>query len=228
MKYILFFVISLIANIVCTQTTVHGYCVLNISEDSTVEMNRYFSTETYNDTGENVYEKIFPLGNPDSIYNIDYNIGTSNDYIRESVKGTDTARYYYIYDTINSRSYIIAGSDTSMIYSSKYENGLLVENNCLLGCEHKEVIHYNSVGKEDTVLTIWKDGDSSYTIRVYDDLNRQILFKSFLKSPEDIPSEQFRTIYDDSLLNQTDFFESPGREDDGSREITHFDQNKSQ
>jgi hypothetical protein len=226
MKVLLITFISLIGNIVNGQTTVHGFCTYYESKDTSSVMERYFSTEVYNDVGENVYEKIFPLGNPDSMYNIDYNIGNTNDYIHESVIGTDTARYYYIHDTTNLRSYIIVGTDTSMIYKTTYQNKLMSKSECIYGCEYREEFNHNSFGSEDTVMTIWNKGDTTYSIRVYDDQNRQVLSKHYLKSPDEIPSEQFRSIYDDSLHTQTDIYETPGWEEDGSIEITHFDKNK--
>lgn len=205
------------------QTTVHGYCTSYKSADSTIEMNRYFSTEVFDDNGKSVYEKIFPLGNPDSMYNISYHISNSNDYVRENVIGLDTARYFYTHDTLNRRSYIITGEDTSMIFETTYENGLMVKSRCIFGCEYNEIINYNSFGSEDTILTIWENGDTSYAIRVYDDKNRQILFKNFLSSPDETPSSQFRSIYNDQLNTRTDIYETPGWKEDGSTEITYLD-----
>lgn len=226
MKRTLIIFIFLIGNICIAQTTVHGFCTRYETEDSSAIMNRYFSTEVFNNEGDNIYKKIFPLGNPDSEYRIDYNIGKSNDYVHENVIGSDTARYYYIHDTLNSRSYIITGTDTTMIYETTYRNSLMVKSKCLYGCDYHKIINYNSFGSEDTVLTIWKNGDTSYSVRVYDNKNRQILFKNFLKTPDEIPSSQFRSVYDDSLNTRTDIYETLGWEDDGSTEITYFDDKK--
>ena len=226
MKYSLIIFILFISNIGVGQITIHGYCTYYESEDSTLVMNRYFSTEKFNEDSKSIYETIYPLGNPDSEYRIDYNIGNSNDYIHESVIGTDTARYYYIHDTINLRSYIITGTDTSMIYKTSYENGLIIKSDCIFGCEYREEIHHNLAGMEDTVSTIWKDGDTSYSVRVYDNQNRQILFKSFLTSPDEISSMQVKTEFSDSLRTKTVYYGSyglTGWELNNQIEITYFD-----
>lgn len=209
-----------------SQTTVHGYCTYYETKDSTAKMNRYFSTEVISQDGKSIYKKVFPLGNPDSEYRIDYNIGNSNNYIHESVIGTDTARYYYIHDTINERSYMVTGEDTTFIYRTKYENKLMVESICLYGCTYRDVIGHNSYGSEDTVLTIWEHGDTSYTIRVYDDKNRQIMFKSFLDSPEEVGSMAVKTVYNDSLNTKTDYYGGyglPEWEENNQIDILYFD-----
>ncbi|TNE53838.1 MAG: hypothetical protein EP338_09935 [Bacteroidetes bacterium] len=196
-----------------SQTTIHGYCKYYESEDSTATMNRYFSTEILNDHGKTIYKKTFPLGNPDSEYRIEYNIGNSNNRIYESVIGTDTARYYYIHDTVSKLSYIIAGDDTTFIFKTKYENNLMVESICLYGCTYRDLIGHNAFGAEDTVLTIWEKGDTSYSIRVYDEKNRQILFKSFLDSPQDISSMVVKTEYNDSLNTRAEYYGAFGLPD---------------
>jgi len=229
MKNRLFILFSFVSLLSFSQTTINGYCVLHEFGDSSIVINRYFSTEVYNDQGERVYKKISPLGNTNSEFNINYNIGNSNDYIHENVIGTDTARYYYIHDTLNLRSYIIAGNDTSYIYKDAYQNGLKIQSDCLFGCQYREEIHYNQFGLEDTVLTIYEKGDTTYAISVYDNQNRPILYKPFLQSPSGVNNMQVVTGYNDSLNTKTVCHggcELTGEEGSYQKSITYYDEDK--
>jgi hypothetical protein len=229
MNFIFAILFSVVGFIASSQTTVHGYCKYFESEDSSAILNRYFSTETFNEQGENIYKKIFPLGNPDSEYKVDYNIGNSSNHIHESIIGTDTARYYTIHDTINSRSYFITGDDTTFIYRTKFAKNNMIESVCLFGCDYREIIGHNQFGSEDTVLTIWANGDTSFAITVYDNQNRQILDKRFLSSPDEVTSMQIKTVYNDSLHTKTVYYggyDLPDWEDNSQTEITHYNKSK--
>jgi len=222
MKHLFTLLLSLIGIASFGQRTVHGYCTHYESQDSSAIMNRYFSTETFDSTGERIYEKLFPLGNPDAEYRINYYIGKTKNRIRESIIGKDTARYSSIYDTLHCLSYIIAGSDTSFKYRLRFENGQITESSCLVGCDYKQLIGYNEHGDEDTVLTIWDKGDTSYCIYDYDEQHRMILKKDYLNKPSDSLFSYLESKYDDHLLTQTDTYGSTTRIDDKQVVITFF------
>lgn len=221
------FIIGILVFFTCTiglgQTTIHGYITYYESEDTSASMNKHYSDEVYNDLGERIYERFNVLNDQNKEVQISYFIGNTNNYVHELIIDSDTARYYYIDDTLNLKDYIISGTDTSMIYETEYQNELKIRSTCVSGCDYTDVYHYNSHGQVDTMLTIWQKGDTSYTIREYDEKNRQILFKNFLKYPNQKPSSQLRIVYDDSLNTRTEIHETSGWEKDKGITIYYLD-----
>ena len=57
------------------QTTIQGYYTYYESQDSSAIMNQHFSTEIFDSTGGRIYDKLYPLTNPNGEYLINYYIG---------------------------------------------------------------------------------------------------------------------------------------------------------
>ena len=103
---------------------------------------------------------------------------------------------------------------------------MIVEKNCLVGCKEKIIIGYNQHGDKDTVLTIWDKGDTTYSIYIYDEKNRIILYKDYLDELSDTAYLCIESKYDDVHLIRTDTYGGANVINDKQIIITYYNPEK--
>ncbi len=199
-KVILILVLSIYSlNLYGQTTSVEGFLKQYKIGDSLVEMNEYFSTEIYDAKGEQIFEQKRSL-DPESEIDCKFSffIENSNNVIKGWTSDGDSSIYQYIKDTINNRNYIISNQDTAFIYETQYdENKNLTSEKCIHGCKYFRLYSITNFNKVDTIFTIWEDGDTTFTIYIYDLKERIILYKDFLRNPSDTVYPYISYVYND-------------------------------
>ena len=195
--------------------------------DYKVKFKEFHSEEHYTKEGVEIYSLSVDSGYPDkSFCDFRYRIGETNNYMSGGrIEKSDTFRLiYYIHDTINSRNYIIDHHGDSTVFKAKYENGILIREDCLRGCKYHTLWSYNEFGKVDTFRIIDHENDTSYSIISYDEKQRPVIFKDMMFSKNDPHYLYTKTKYYDGRNYKIAFSGNSAHKDLFSIEILHYDE----
>lgn len=184
------------------QTTLKGFITQYEHGDTVISCKVFNTILILDENKEELYKEWKPFTTKkdvtDPLIKFRTNHIGSNDHDNGWMQNEQTSIVVYHYDTTGQRNYIIEDKDTTMTFKATYDdNGYLVREECLEGCNYSNDFFYN----KDNLTKIRSNfvNDTSYTVYEYDEEDRIILVKMDLDYLDDIEYGYIKTSFKDQV-----------------------------